>query len=1110
MQSHEVGAGHIAIFPTMKGFRKKVHAGIESTAISGSNVFSRSFNGKKIGTSIGSDFKLAFSKSSLQGDDFLKPLKASVTTSARQAKDALLDYQTASLKAQQAQEKMNDTISKYGADSLQAQQASIAFEKAELRKAAALDKSNTAAEKAQQAQDVLKAAQEELAKTASTLGTRIKNTANNFAQGFSSIGSSSKELTTFSSSLGNLTRSLLGIDTLWKPLGSKINSIGQTALAAVTTWSTQAGTRILTTLQSALATTKGVFSQWGANLRSWVSPAITSVASGWAKLTAPISGVVQNISSRLNSVSSLIGAKVSAMTPPFISKIGGFIGSTLSTVTHGAGRYFNGIKNSMSALWSNLPSGAKSVLTGVSAIASSAVNAVGNAVHTTVSATISGLKGVATGVFGALSAGALAFGGTLLATGKQALSAYAVWEQAVGGVDTLFKSASSTVQGYASQAYKTAGISANAYMSQVTSFAASLVSSLGGDTAKAANLGNMAILDMSDNANKMGTSIDSIQQTYQSLARGNYAMLDNLKLGYGGTKTEMKRLIDDANKLKKATGQVGNLSLEKFSDVVTAIHLVQEKMGITGTTAREAATTIEGSVNSMKASWSNWIAGLGQDNANLAVLSEQLVDSIITVAKNVLPRIVQIARGVITALPSIFTNVITTLPEPFRAMVDMIAHAFEGITQVFKPLKKTIEPLVVAFGALGVQGLAPVLANLPLVGKLFAGLLPPLQFLTGPIGIIIALLAQIVATTPSLSSSLIRVINLVGTSLVNAVQQLMPAFQQLMVGIERMTNAIIPIITQALALLIPQIRPLMDLLISSLVPIVQTVMGVVTRVLVTISSLIRASTPIIIALISSVIDVIKASMPLIELILTITTAVINGIASIITTVLLPVIEQVTSWIINNSATITSVITNVANVFSGIVRLVTALIQGDWQGAWDAFKSIVSNYISGVGTILSTLGSLVQAAVSNAGHWLMDAGGKIVDGLIEGIKSKFSDAFNVVKGLMDGIAKFFPHSPAKKGAFSGRGWTPYSGQAMVSGLAEGITSATPRAVSSIRGAMDSIHSQLNGTGNLLLTNVNSTDQPSHTLSGINLTQNISVPDPLAAGRAGVQMLNMAIA
>ena len=269
-------------------------------------------------------------------------------------------------------------------------------------------------------------------------------------------------------------------------------------------------------------------------------------------------------------------------------------------------------------------------------------------------------------------AGFTAAAGSVAVLGKAATDAYAEWEQAVGGVDTLFKDSSSTVQKYAAEAYKTAGVSASSYMNQVTSFAATLISNLGGDTAKAAELGNTAIVDMSDNANKMGTDIESIQQTYQSLSRGNYAMLDNLKLGYGGTKTELERLVADANKLAPTFGEAADMSADSFADVVRAIHIVQQNLGITGTTAREAATTIEGSVGSMKAAWNNWLAEVGKDNADMTTLTAQLAQSVMNVGQNVLPRAGQISAGVLQGLSSYIKSFGTEVPAPFTALASAL------------------------------------------------------------------------------------------------------------------------------------------------------------------------------------------------------------------------------------------------------------------------------------------------------------------------------------------------------------------------------------------------------------------------------------------------------
>lgn len=241
---------------------------------------------------------------------------------------------------------------------------------------------------------------------------------------------------------------------------------------------------------------------------------------------------------------------------------------------------------------------------------------------------------VGTAAIGAASAG-------IAALTKSSIDGYAEYEQLVGGVETLFKQSADVVQQYADNAYKTAGMSANEYMETVTSFSASLLQSLDGDTAAAAEKANLAITDMSDNANKMGTSMEMIQNAYNGFAKQNYTMLDNLKLGYGGTKEEMQRLLDDAEKL---SGQKFDLS--SYGDIVDAIHVVQTEMGITGTTAKEASTTISGSVASMKSAWQNLVTGISDENANLEQLVGNFVDSAITAAGNIAPRIEQVLAGI--------------------------------------------------------------------------------------------------------------------------------------------------------------------------------------------------------------------------------------------------------------------------------------------------------------------------------------------------------------------------------------------------------------------------------------------------------------------------------
>lgn len=255
-------------------------------------------------------------------------------------------------------------------------------------------------------------------------------------------------------------------------------------------------------------------------------------------------------------------------------------------------------------------------------------------------------------------------GQAALDIGKQALSSYSDYEQLKGGVETLFgDDTAKIVERNAQNAFKTAGLSANQYMETVTSFSASLLKSVGGDTEKAAKIADKAITDMADNANKMGTSIDSIQNAYAGFAKGNYTMLDNLKLGYGGTRQEMQRLIKDANAINKANGKNTKLSIKNYADIVEAIHVVQEEMGIEGATAAEAETTIQGSLAATKSAWENLLSGLANGDADIGQLVSNLVKSVATAARNILPAIVQIAKSLGEALPALFAEIGPLLAE---------------------------------------------------------------------------------------------------------------------------------------------------------------------------------------------------------------------------------------------------------------------------------------------------------------------------------------------------------------------------------------------------------------------------------------------------------------
>ena len=284
------------------------------------------------------------------------------------------------------------------------------------------------------------------------------------------------------------------------------------------------------------------------------------------------------------------------------------------------------------------------------------------------------------------------------------VDSYADYEQLIGGVETLFKSSSKKLVKYAKSAYKTAGLSANDYMETATGFAASLVSSLGGDTEKAVELVDVAITDMADNANKMGSDIKSIQNAYQGFAKQNYTMLDNLKLGFGGTKEEMQRLLDEAEKLSGIHYDIGN-----YADIVNAIHVIQTEMDITGTTAKEAEGTISGSIATLKAAISNLAAGMGDANADIDQLTENVIEAFQNVADNVIP----ILENIWDHLPSgakfalIAMGAVAAI-SPVAGAISNIAGAVSGLMKILpalaSPVGLVVAAIVAAIVAIAIWG----------------------------------------------------------------------------------------------------------------------------------------------------------------------------------------------------------------------------------------------------------------------------------------------------------------------------------------------------------------------------------------------------------------------
>ena len=420
---------------------------------------------------------------------------------------------------------------------------------------------------------------------------------------------------------------------------------------------------------------------------------------------------------------------------------------------------------------------------------------IGSAVSTAVKASAAAV--------GAASAG-------VAALGTACINAYADYEQLVGGVETLFKDSADTIQTFADNAYKTAGLSANEYMETVTSFSASLLQSLDGDTEKAAAAADLAITDMADNANKMGTAMESIQYAYQGFAKQNYTMLDNLKLGYGGTKEEMQRLLADAEKLSGV-----KYDLSSYADIVEAIHVIQTEMGITGTTAKEASTTIQGSVASMKAAWANLMVGMADDTQDFDLLLSNFIESIGTVADNLLPRIGIVIEGMGKLVAGLAPEIASALPTLTNELLpNLVELGVQSISALVQGIQENGDSL--AAGALSIVGtLAKGIAELlPMVADTAASLAVSLadgltESLPNIIPIAIETISTLVENLTENANTVIdagiQIILALGEGLIAALPQLIETIPQIVINIANVINENAPRLIKTALYLIGQL-----------------------------------------------------------------------------------------------------------------------------------------------------------------------------------------------------------------------------------------------------------------------------------------------------------------
>lgn len=595
------------------------------------------------------------------------------------------------------------------------------------------------------------------------------------------------------------------------------------------------------------------------------------------------------------------------------------------------------------------------------------------------SAGVSAGESLGSKMMGAVS-GVIAAAGIGKAIGAS-INEGAALQQSLGGIETLFKDSADKVKGFANEAYKTTGLSANAYMENVTGFSASLLQSLGGDTDKAAETANMAMIDMSDNANKMGTSMESIQLAYQGFAKQNYTMLDNLKLGYGGTKQEMQRLLSDAEKLTGVKYDMNNLS-----DVYSAIHAIQENLDITGTTAREAATTFTGSFESMKAAAQNVLGklSLGEDiqpalQALMETTSTFLFGNLIPMIGNILKQIPNLILGGIKGvfsgifgegLGSIMGGIVTALGSAFLAFkaFSAVSGLLSGIPAVLTTIKTAVTGLFTAMSA-------------------------------NPIGIAIAAIA-------ALTAGLVYFFTQTEMG-----RQIWQGFMDWFSGV---WQSVAPVLTEVWNGIVETATTVWNNMMAVVAPIIQAVVdfirsvwdgislwwtenqGLIQQTFTTVWNAIQTVIQTVMPIIQSIIETaMNILAPFIE-------ATWNNICTVVTTV----------WELIKIAIQTAM-----DVISGIIKAVMAIINGDWGTAWNAIKGVGEAIWKGLSAagkaifdgfaqILSNIWNTIKSVASSAWEGLKSTVLGLIDGLVQGAQRAWESMKQGVRDLVDKVTSIF--------------------------------------------------------------------------------------------------------
>lgn len=575
--------------------------------------------------------------------------------------------------------------------------------------------------------------------------------------------------------------------------------------------------------------------------------------------------------------------------------------------------------------------------------------------------------------------------------GTKAIQAYADYEQLVGGVETLFKDSQDKVMEYANNAYKTAGLSANEYMETVTSFSASLLQSLDGDTSAAAEKANLALTDMSDNANKMGTDMTSIQNAYQGFAKANYTMLDNLKLGYGGTAKEMYRLLSDAKEIDETFDAVFSLDekghLEaNYSDIVQAIHIVQTEMGITGTTAKEAASTIQGSFGMVKAAWQNLVTGLADPDQDLGTLVGNLTDSIVAAGNNLIPRIQELLPRIVEAISTLLGTVSSQLP---GILGSVLPSLIEGASNLVTGLMSALPEILTVLG-----DIAPTAI----------GILVPA---------IVELLPEIIQTGIDVVISLVQGIS-------ETLPELIPAATEAIIKIaETLTDPgnLGNLVDAALEIILALADGIIDAVPRLLEVAPKLITNLITALIENFPKIIESGVKLVMSLVDGLIKSIPqltAAVP--KLIIGIVQGILDNLPQIIMSgpqIIMALIEGLISAIPDLVMSIPTIIKSIVDTFLGydwssIGSNIVDGIKNGFLNMWDNLKKTVSNMVDGlVGGVKSILG------IASPSKVFAGIGGYMAEGLGQGFDREMTDVRKNIEDQMTFGTTSFSVSGAAK-------------------------------------------------------------------------------------------------